>query len=163
MSASRRPLRSNRVVQTGSTALEFALVSLLAFVPLLFGIVQMGLVFFSLNFAEEATRYVARTAVVCDKSSAQQDAITAHIVDLLPMVFKNNTTISISYDDAAACSIVTLNTTTPCVTVTITPGVNVPNFIPFVPIDWKLPTLRTTLTPESFASSIGGSANPVCQ
>jgi Flp pilus assembly protein TadG len=153
--------RPSRVGQKGSSALELALVSLLAFVPLLFGIVQAGLVFFSLNFAGEATRYVARAVVVCDKSSAQQETIKAHVIGLLPMVFNDATEITISYNDPAAC-IVTLNTSTPCVTVTITPGVNVPNFIPFVPIDWKLPTMRTTLTPESFASAIDGSPNPVC-
>jgi Flp pilus assembly protein TadG len=157
--------RSPRTIaarQGGSSALEFALVALLAFVPLLFGIVEVGLVFFALNFADEATRYVARAAVVCDKTPAQQATIKAHVVALLPLVFKDNTDITISYDDPHAC-IATLNATLPCVTVTVTPGVNVPNFIPFVTIDWQLPTLRTTLTPESFASAIDGSANPVCQ
>lgn len=163
MSAWRQRQRPGGEGQRGSTALEFALVSLLAFVPLLFGIVELGLVFFALNFAAEATRYVARTAVVCDKSSAQQDAIKAHVVDMLPLVFKDATDITISYNDPAAC-IVTLSTSMPCVTVTVKPGVNVPNFIPIIPaINWNLPTMRTTLTPESFASAIDGSANPVCK
>lgn len=148
--------------QRGSSALEFAFVALLALVPLVFGVVQIGLVFFALNFADEATRYVARAAVVCDKTAEQEAKIKAHVVALLPLVFKDTTDITISYNDPAAC-LASLTATTPCVTVTVTPGVNVPNFIPFVDVDWQLPTLRTTLTPESFASAIDGSANPMCQ
>jgi Flp pilus assembly protein TadG len=155
-------IRTMAAGQRGSTALEFALVSLFALVPLLFGIVELGLVFFALNFSAEATRYVARTAVVCDQSAEQQAKIKAHVMGLLPLVFQDATDITISYNDPAAC-IATLNATLPCVTVTVTPGVNVPNFIPFVDIDWQLPAMRTTLTPESSASAIGGSANPVCQ
>ena len=89
--------------QRGSAALELALVSLVAFVPLLFGIVQMGLVFFTVNFATEATRYVARTAVVCDKTEAQQERIKAHIKALFPLIFRDGSEIQISYNDPAAC------------------------------------------------------------
>ena len=145
--------------QRGSTALELALVSLVAFVPLLFGIVQVGLVFFAVNFATEATRYIARTAVVCDTSAAQQGKIKAHIGALLPNIFGEGSGIQIQYNEPAAC----LNPGQPCVTVSITPDSEVLNFIPFWNHAWPIPTLRTTLTPESFASSIDGSANPVCQ
>jgi Flp pilus assembly protein TadG len=152
----------SRARQRGSSAVELALIALVALVPLLFGVVQVGLAFFSLNFATEVTRYVARHAVVCDKSGAQQETIKSHVIGLLPMVFRDASTVTIEYGQPAAC-IVALGVTTPCVTVTVTPGVHVPNFIPFVPVEWNLPPLRTTLTPESFASSIDGTANPVCQ
>jgi|OpeIllAssembly_1097287.scaffolds.fasta_scaffold99407_3 Flp pilus assembly protein TadG len=144
--------------QRGASALEFALVAMLGFLPLLFGIVQMGLVFFSVNFAAEATRHVARTAVVCGTSPEQQAKIKAHITALLPAVFQDGTAIDIDYNQPAACT----NPGQPCVTVTVAPGIQVPNVIPFWGFSWPLPTLRTTLTPESLASSIDGSANPVC-
>jgi Flp pilus assembly protein TadG len=162
MTSGRRRRGVRRQAQAGVTGLEFALIALVGFVPLVFGVVQVGLAYFAVNFAAEVTRYVARTAVVCDKSAAQQAAIKANIIGFLPMVFTDDTTVSIDYGDPAAC-IVTLSETRPCVTVSITPGVNVPNFIPFVPVDWNLPTLRTTLTPESFASTIKDSDNCVCK
>ncbi len=162
MTATLRTARLPARRQRGITALEFALIALLGLLPLLFGVVQIGLVFFALNFADEATRYVARAAVVCDRTAEQEAKIKAHVVALLPMVFRDATDITIDYNDPAAC-IASLTGTTPCVTVTITPGVAVPNVIPFVDVDWRLPPLRTTLTPESFASAIDGSANPVCQ
>ena len=118
----------------------------------------MGLVFFAVNFATEATRYVARTAVVCDATEAQQARTKAHVMGLLPGVFQDGSEITISYGDPAAC----LNPGLPCTTVSITPGVQLPNFIPFIDLAWTLPTLRTTLTPESFASAIDGHPNPVC-
>ena len=133
----------------------------IVFIALLFGIVQMGIVFFTVNFANEATRHVARTAVVCDTAPARQAAIKARIVELLPAVFKDGTDIAIDYNSPAAC-IVNVNSTTPCVTVTITPGVEIPNFIPFWDFSWpvwRLQALRTTLTPESLAD---GTGNPVC-
>ena len=156
-SAGRLPMRQ----RGASSGLEFALIAIVGFVPLVFGVVQVGLVFFSLNFAGEVTRHVARAAVVCDKTTAQQNMLKSQIIGLLPMVFRDNTTVTIDYNDPAAC-IATLNTTVPCVTVTVAPGVSVPNFIPFVPLEWDLPALRTPLTPESFASAIGGAANPAC-
>jgi hypothetical protein len=154
----RRAPRASKSRQRGSSAVELALVSLVAFVPLLFGIVQMGLVFFTLNFATEATRFVARTAVVCDPATSQQAAIKAHIQSQLPLIFRDGSEIQIDYNQPAAC----LNPGQPCVTVSITPGILVPDIIPFWDHTWTLPTLRTTLTRESLASSIDGSANPVC-
>jgi len=150
-------MRTRKVRQRGSSALELALVSLVAFVPLLFGIVQMGLVFFTLNFAAEATRRAARTAVVCDV--ADESKIVDRIRSQLPMLLRDGSDIEIAYDQPAAC----VNPGQPCVvTVTLVPGAQVPNIIPFWDFTWSLPTLRTTLTQESLASSIDGSANPVC-
>jgi hypothetical protein len=74
------------------------------------------------------------------------------------MLLGDGADIDIAYNQPAAC----LNPDQPCVTVTLVPGAQVPNIIPFWDFTWTLPALRTTLTPESLASSIDGSANPVC-
>ncbi len=63
-----------RQKQFGATAVEFALIALFAFFPLLLGIVEFGRLFYVANTVQEVTRRAAREQVVSwlDKSSQVQ-------------------------------------------------------------------------------------------
>ncbi|MBD5803293.1 TadE-like protein [Azoarcus sp. Aa7] len=54
----------NRQRQAGAAAVEFALVALFAFLPLMFGIVEFGRFFYVLSTVQEVTRRAAREQVV---------------------------------------------------------------------------------------------------
>lgn len=54
----------NRQRQAGAAAVEFALVALFAFLPLMFGIVELGRFFYVLSTVQEVTRRAAREQVV---------------------------------------------------------------------------------------------------
>lgn len=54
----------NRRQQAGAAAVEFALVAMFAFLPLLFGIVELGRFFYVLSTVQEVTRRAAREQVV---------------------------------------------------------------------------------------------------
>lgn len=59
--------------QAGAAAVEFALVALFAFLPLMFGIVELGRFFYVLSTVQEVTRRAAREQVV--RWQNQTDAI----------------------------------------------------------------------------------------
>ena len=59
--------------QSGATAVELALIMLLAFLPLLFGIIEMSRLFYVANVTQEVTRRAARAQVV--RWESQADAI----------------------------------------------------------------------------------------
>lgn len=134
-----------RFGQRGAAAVEFALIASLLFM-LLFGIMEMSRVLFYWNTATEATRLGARLAVVCNKDAA---AIKARMNDLLSLLAPAN--IDIAYTPGG-CDINTCRT----VTVSIT-GLNVSTFIPFVPLNLRMPSFSTTLPRESLDST-----NPDC-
>lgn len=58
------PPASPRRRQSGAAAVEFALIALFAFLPLLLGIVEFGRLFYVANSVQEVTRRAARQQVV---------------------------------------------------------------------------------------------------
>lgn len=141
--------------QSGSAAVEFALVAAVFF-TLLIGIMEMGRLLFYWNAAAEATRWGARLAVVCDLNAG---AVTDKMSFMLPML--KTTDIDVSYEPPSCASdAATARATCQSVTVAIKPTVSVNTFIPWVPMTLTLPPFTTTLTRESMNSASGG--NPVC-
>lgn len=59
--------------QSGLAAVELALIMVFAFLPLLFGIIEMGRLFYVANMTQEVTRRAARAQVV--RWASQSDAI----------------------------------------------------------------------------------------
>ena len=57
-------LSASRTCQFGAVAVEFALIALFAFFPLLLGIVEFGRLFYVANTVQEVTRSAARQQVV---------------------------------------------------------------------------------------------------
>lgn len=85
--------------QTGGTAVEFALV-LLVFLTFFLGIVDFARMLWTWNAANEATRWGARVAVVCDKGAA---AVLADMQKFLPQLTASNVLVD-WYDAAGAIS-----------------------------------------------------------
>jgi Flp pilus assembly protein TadG len=147
-----RPISIRRHCK-GTTAVEFAIVSSVFFMMLI-GIIQIGILLFFYNTAEEATRLGARIAAVCDLNAA---AITNNMTALLPDLAAGD--VSVSYQPAG-CTVANCQS----VTVEINPGFVVPVAIPFVTLPTLfLPAASTTLARESLQSSFAGTANPMCQ
>jgi Flp pilus assembly protein TadG len=140
-----------RARQHGAAAVEFALIASLFF-TLLLGIMEMGRVLFYWNTVTEVTRLGARLAVVCDMNDAD---IEKRMAKLLPQV-KGHVTVSYL---PTSCNVNTCQQ----VMVSVSPGVAIPTYIPFVPTSLKLPAFQTTLPRESMQSTFNGTANPVCQ
>ena len=140
-------------VRRGTTAVEFALVAGLFLLALLLGIMELGRSFFYLNASAEATRLGARLAVVCDKSTAQQDRIRERIREFVSVLPADR--IAFDYAPDNACGAGSCRS----VTVHILPGATYPTVIPFVPLTWTLPPFATTLPTESLSSA----SNPICQ
>jgi Flp pilus assembly protein TadG len=134
----------------GAAAVEFAVVAAVFF-TLLIGIVEMGRILFYWNTVTEATRLGARMAVVCDMNDPD---IAARMAQLMPQVAGN---VTITYLPSG-CGVNTCQE----VAVEVAAGVQVPTFIPYLPLTLQLPAFRTTLPRESMQSTFGGSANPVC-
>lgn len=142
---------ASRFSQRGVAAVEFALIASFLF-TLLFGIMEFGRVVFYWNTAAEATRLGARLAVVCDKDAA---AIKTKMSNMLGILTPGN--INISYAPSG-CTAATCTS----VTIAIT-GMNVPTFIPFLPLSIIMPPFTTTLPRESMATALpDGSVNPDC-
>ena len=137
--------------QRGAAAVEFAPVAGLFF-TLLLGIMEMGRLLFYWNTVTEVTRLGARIAVVCDMNDAD---IENRMAKLLPQV-KGHVTVSYL---PTSCSVNTCQQ----VTVSVSSGVAIPTYIPFVPTSLQLPAFQTTLPRESMQSTFKGVANPVCQ
>jgi Flp pilus assembly protein TadG len=136
--------------QRGATAVEFALVSTVFF-TLLIGMMEMGRVLFYWNTAAEATRLGARIAAVCDVADANIKAKMTDMLSLLPA-----SAISVAYDPSG-CDINT------CRYVTVkVQSVTVATLIPLMPLNLAMPDFSTTLPRESLQSTVGGTANPMC-
>jgi Flp pilus assembly protein TadG len=81
--------------QAGATAVEFALV-LTAFLTLVLGILDFSRMLYTWNAATEATRWGARTAVVCDRNDA---AVLRNMRAILPQLTADN--LQVTWFDAA--------------------------------------------------------------
>jgi Flp pilus assembly protein TadG len=81
--------------QTGSVVVEFALV-LIIFLTFLLGILDFARMLWTWNAATEATRWGARTAVVCDKGAT---AVLANMQKFVPQLTAAN--VQIDWYDAA--------------------------------------------------------------
>jgi len=158
MAVRRRIRRPRPHRQSGVAAVEFALVAVFIFLPLLLGITSFGRWLYTLNAASEATRYGARVAVVCDQDDS---TIRARMRTFLPQTDDAN--ISISYSPAGC-------TAAACHTVPVSlSGLTVPILFWFAPPEttrllpsYPVPAFAHTLTRESMRSEIDGSGNPVC-
>lgn len=66
------PLSSNRACQHGSVAVEFALLSLFVFFPLMLAIIEIGRYMHLYNTMQEVTRHAAREATIRWTSNSDQ-------------------------------------------------------------------------------------------
>ena len=137
---------------------EFALVALLIFFPLLLGIMEFGRWLFTLNAAAEATRLGARLAVVCSNSSADIVKIKERMRFFVGTVTNNQ--ISITYQPGAGCDTDwNADVANRCESVTV--ELNGATFTPLIPyfgVPVSIPPFTTTL-PREFMKS---ASNPVC-
>ncbi|GAA4411517.1 TadE/TadG family type IV pilus assembly protein [Quisquiliibacterium transsilvanicum] len=141
-----RTLRCNPARQRGAAAVEFALTAI-AFLTLVIGAMEFSRLMLTWNMAVETTRLGARVAVVCDKNDP---AIRRRMRDMLPALSDSN--IVISYP-AAGC------TSLSCEPVTVRiVNFDVPLIVPFIPLNFTLPSLATSLPSESLSST----DNPLC-
>jgi Flp pilus assembly protein TadG len=81
--------------QRGATAVEFALV-LIFFLTFLLGILDFSRMLWTWNAAAEATRWGARSAVVCDRGAT---VVLSNMQKFLPQLTTDN--VSIDWYDAA--------------------------------------------------------------
>lgn len=132
--------------QGGAVAVEFALVALIYFM-LLLGIMEFGRWLFTLNAANEATRWGARVAAACGSTPSQ---IQAHVNIMLR---SGNGTLSVTYPDS------TCVTTSCMVTVTLV-GATFTPLIPFLGGTYDIPNFTTSLPREAMGSA--GSPNDGC-
>lgn len=88
-----------RRFQLGATAVEFALVMMI-FLTFLLGILDLARMLWTWNAANEATRWGARVAVVCDKGSAR---VLDRMQKFLPQLTASNVVVE-WYDAAGSLS-----------------------------------------------------------
>jgi len=142
----------------GMVIIEFALVVLLVFFPLLLGIMEFSRWLFTLNAAAEATRVGARLAVVCSNSASDIVKIKEKMRFFVGGV--NNDQISITYQPDAGCDTDwSADTANRCESVTV--QLNGATFTPLIPyfgVPVPIPPFVTTM-PREFMKSSG---NPVC-
>lgn len=140
------PLRAR--LQAGVTSIEFALVALLVFFPLLLGCMELGRWLFTLNAAAETTRWGVRLAVVCDLNDerARQkmhdtlgEVADSLLIEYWPKDCTRETCTSVTASLANA---------------TFTP------LIPYFGVTLPIPAFRSTLPREALDSA--GSDNEVC-
>jgi Flp pilus assembly protein TadG len=142
--------------QQGAAAVEFAIVAALLF-TLLFGVIEMGRLFWTWNAAVEATRLGARLAVVCDVDRGAGAPIKRRMREMLPAL--SNANITIEYLNPPnridpACT----NADCKAARVRLS-GVTYQTIIPLVPLSLTLPPFSTTLRKE-YMSSVGNSVCP---
>jgi Flp pilus assembly protein TadG len=144
--------------QHGVAAVEFALVAILLF-TLIFSILEFGRALFVWNSIAEATRLGARLAVVCDKSTASDDAIKTRMENFVQSLTLTNANIVITYFSAILPANACDQATCTYVQVKIT-GASFSPVIPMFSLTIPLPDFATTLPRESMDSA--GGSNPVC-
>lgn len=99
--------REARFTQSGTTAVEFALVAILL-ITLMLGMLQFGWILYMFNSAAEATRAGARLAVVSAPNSA---AILSEMQFFLPGLKANN--VIVGYEPSETeCEYVTVQLAT---------------------------------------------------
>lgn len=134
--------------QAGAAIVEFALVAMIFF-TLLLGIMEFGRWLFTLNAANEATRWGARLAVVC---SVDAPVIKQKMRAILGESVSDNNQISVQYVpsgcDASNCETVTVQLS----------GATFTPVVPFMGATVALPPFTTSL-PRELMNSAG---NPVC-
>jgi Flp pilus assembly protein TadG len=132
--------------QSGSTAVEFALV-LLLFLTFLLAVTDFGRMLYTWNAAAEATRAGARYAAVCD-SGSNKDQVLTRMQVLMPQLTDAN--LSLVWQDELGNTSCTPST---CMGVTVT--VNNLTYRWISPIaglaalaPFPMPTFKTFLTRE---------------
>lgn len=153
MKFSRKPLSSyaKRHAQRGMAAVEFALIALFIFFPLLLGIMEFGRWLFLLNGANEATRLGARLAVVCSNSSADLTIIKTR---MSAMTGGGIPTANMVLDYVpAGCGASDCRTVTARIV-----GANFTPISPYFAGSFAIPQFPTSL-PREYMTSTG---NPVC-
>ena len=146
--------------QHGAAMIEFAIVATVFFM-LMLAITDWGRMLYTWNAADEATRWGARIAVVCDKSTPDQvrDKMKIWVPQLA------NANISINwYDPEGTVNNSCDPSTCKGVEVSIT-GLSVQPISPFMGLVMPpVPSFRTYLPRESMqAVNAAGDQNPVCQ
>jgi hypothetical protein len=132
--------------QRGVVIVEFALVAMI-FITLLIGIMEFGRWMFTLNAANEATRWGARLAVVCDMNDADIKTRMRAILGGL-----TDGQISVNYSPSA-CD------TSACMVTVQLNGVMFTPLIPFMGVAVPIPPFTTSL-PREYLNSTD---NPVCR
>lgn len=141
--------RHTNARQRGVLIVEFALVALLVFFPLLLAIMEFSRWLFTLNAAAEATRWGARAAVVCSMNNmpVQQKMratlggiVDALVIDYVPAGCDQQSCVSVKASIVGA---------------TFTP------LIPYFGVALPIPAFSTTLPRESMDNA--GTDNEVCQ
>lgn len=135
--------------QRGVLIVEFALLAMLVFLPLLLGIMEFSRWLFTLNAAAEATRWGARVAVVCNMNEMpvrqKMRATLGGIVDSMVIDYA-----------PPGCN------KDSCVAVTASlVGASFTPMIPYFGVTLPIPAFTTTLPRESMDSA--GTDNEVCQ
>lgn len=137
--------------QRGVAAVEFALVALLIFFPLLIGTLEFGRWLFLLNGANEATRLGARLGVVCSiesgaefKIRTRMSAMTGGGIPAANMV--------LDYDPPG-CTVDTCRNVTARIV-----GAQFAPVTPYFGLPLPIPEFPTSL-PREYMNSTG---NPVC-
>ena len=130
--------------QSGSTAVEFALV-LLIFLTFLLAITDFSRMLYTWNAANEATRAGVRYAAVCDDTS-NHDAVLARMRALLPQIKD----VTLVWEDELGKHGCTPST---CVGVTVTIDMDYQWISPLAPgltrlVSFRPPTFKTYLTRE---------------
>jgi Flp pilus assembly protein TadG len=152
------PMRRQRL--RGMVIIEFALVVVLVFFPLLLGIMEFGRWLFTLNAAAEATRVGARLAVVCSNSATDVVRIKERMRFFVGGVSNDQISITYKPDAGAGCDTDwSADTANRCESVTV--QLNGATFTPLIPyfgVPLQIPPFVTTL-PREFMKSSG---NPVC-
>ena len=130
----------------GATLIEFALVAMF-FLTLLIGIMEFGRWLYTLNAANEATRWGARLAVVCSISDAPDIKAKIQVMGGIPV-----DNMDIEYEpspcDESSCKTVNVRLS----------GATFSPMIPFMGGTYQIPEFATSL-PRELMNSAG---NPVC-
>lgn len=132
----------------GAVVIEFAL-SVTLFLAMAIAVVDIARLMYVWNAVVEAGRTAARVAVVCDRdTSTARTAVRNAARAILPALLDSN--IDVTYP------------TNQCVGLACDPvsvrihGFTVHSMIPFVSLDWTVPTVLTTLSKESLDSTPNG-------
>jgi Flp pilus assembly protein TadG len=107
---------SRRCRQSGAAVVEFALISLFAFLPLMLAIVEFGRLFYVATTVQEVTRRAARTQVVSwinRSSSVQRFAVFQNANGALPGAPEvTNATVSLGFYNSYANAVNGVNAIT---------------------------------------------------
>jgi len=135
----------------GAASVEFALTAV-AFMTLVFGVVEFGRMSWVLNAANDATRVGVRLAAVGEEGDA---GIRQKMRAILPLLSDEN--IAISYPPANCAPY-------ECAPVTVSiENLNFESFIPLLPIRVGLPSFRSSLTRESRVGAGSGETGDYCE